>query len=115
MSKLAHSKSAFLNPDQNPFLRWVIKTTFYTQFCAGENAKEVKRTISGLKSWGYQGVILAYAKEIVLDDKEKSQEVAAIVSDEFDKDVQDWQEGTLETVRLLGAGDFVALKYGDHS
>jgi hypothetical protein len=59
---LAHSPLSILNPDRNPVLRWLLKRTFYAQFCAGENAVEVRRTVASLKATGYHGVILGYAR-----------------------------------------------------
>ncbi|KAI9801884.1 MAG: proline dehydrogenase [Piccolia ochrophora] len=115
MSMLAHSSSPILNPDRNPLLRWLLKRTFYAQFCAGENAKEVKETVDELKRMGYQGVILAYAKEEVvkhsaakaLGDRTVSGEAA----EKADREAKTWRDATLETVRMTASGDFVALKF----
>jgi proline dehydrogenase len=115
MSMLAHSKSPFLSPDSNPVLRYFLKRTFYKQFCAGENAAEVKYTVDGLKSIGFKGVILGYAREVVLDEKEADnlescgeyEKVEACIRNE----ITPWAKGTLETVLLTCPGDFVALKF----
>lgn len=56
---------------------------------------------------GFQGIILAYAKEIVL---EKGTAVEDGKSDEA-KDVEAWKKGTLETVRLADRDGYAALKY----
>ncbi|KAF7543599.1 hypothetical protein G7046_g9969 [Stylonectria norvegica] len=113
MALLAHTSNPILNPDKNPLLRYFLKKTFYAQFCAGENPAEVRSTIAGLKKIGFTGVILGYAKEVVLD---KSQamglENAAEETEECVRDeIIPWAEGTLETVRLTEPGDFVALKF----
>jgi len=115
MSKLAHAQSPILSPDTNPLLRYLLKKTFYRQFCAGENAAEVKRTVDGLKSIGFKGVILGYAREVVLDEKQagnlescgENEAAEACIRNE----ITPWARGTLETVRIASPGDFVALKF----
>lgn len=115
MSTLAHSKAAFLSPDTNPVLRFFLKHTFYKQFCAGENDREVRYTIDSLKSLGYKGVILGYAREVVMDESQASglescgdySKVEACIRNE----ITPWAKGTLETVRLASPEDFVALKF----
>ncbi|KAI6383069.1 hypothetical protein MCOR25_000256 [Pyricularia grisea] len=115
MSGLAHSKSPLLNPDRNPILRWALKKTFYAQFCAGENPLEVRQTIAGLKKIGFTGVLLGYAKEVVLSDKETKELHSCTegqASEECtQKEVIPWAEGTMETVRLVSPGDFVSVKF----
>jgi proline dehydrogenase len=113
MSILAHSESALLNPDRNPVLRWFLKHTFYAQFCAGENAAEVKNTIEGLKKMGCKGVMLCYAKEAEHDDAESDEAVVQTESQRasiVENEILPWKKGTLATVALTGPGDFVALK-----
>lgn len=116
MNLLAHTTNPLLNPDHNPLLRSLIKSTFYAQFCAGENAPEVRATIAKLKGLGFSGVILGYAREVVLTDAQtkdlanfglKGEEMEEAVRNE----VLPWAKGTLETVRLASEGDYVALKY----
>jgi proline dehydrogenase len=111
MSALAHTKSPLLSPDHNPLLRALIKRTFYAQFCAGESRQEVRRTISALKDVGFTGVVLGYAKEVVLDETGVA-DLAAAREDAgcVDTQVRPWAEGTMETVVLAQPGDFVALK-----
>lgn len=113
MAALAHTSNPILSPDRNPVLRWFLKRTFYAQFCAGENALEVKRTIQNLRGIGFTGVILAYAKEVVLSKEQlaaapgaEGQETEEVVRNE----IAPWAEGTLETVRLATQGDYVGLK-----
>lgn len=115
MSLLAHTTSPLLNPDNNPILRRLIKSTFYAQFCAGETAAEVRNTIARLKGLGFSGVILGYAREVVLTDAQ-TKDLASCglegdVAEECIKsEVVPWADGTLETVRLASEGDYVALK-----
>lgn len=112
MSILAHSHNPILNPDRNRLLRWTLKKTFYAQFCAGENAKEVIHTVKGLKDLGYKGVILGYAKEVVMDDNETSALKGCEDTESacIENEILPWKQGTLDTVALAGPDDFVALK-----
>ena len=115
LSFVAHSPSALLSPDRNPILHWILKKTFYAQFCAGETPKEVQRTVRGLKGMGYKGVILAYGKEIVLEKGEKIQisstAPSAEISADIGEEVNTWKEGTLKTVEMAEGGDFIGLKF----
>ncbi|KAM0797898.1 FAD-linked oxidoreductase-like protein [Usnea florida] len=112
LSLIAHSPSALLHPDRNPLLHYLLKKTFYAQFCAGETKTEVQKTVMGLKAMGYKGVILAYGKEIVLQKGEKvdvtSTQSAGSTTEE---DVQHWKEGTLKTVQMAEEGDMIGLKF----
>ncbi|KAL5594823.1 uncharacterized protein BROUX77_008170 [Berkeleyomyces rouxiae] len=114
MDVLANSTSAFLNPDKNILLKMAIKSTFYMQFCAGETHEETRASIHGLKSIGFKGVILCYAKEVVLKEEQlktladcMGEGAAEAVANE----ITPWKNGTLETVSLAGPGDFVAVKF----
>lgn len=112
MELLAHTTNPILNPDRNPLLRQLIKKTFYVQFCAGENAAEVKATMARLKDIGFSGVILGYAREVVLN-KEQTKDLASegeSAEASIQNEVIPWAQGTLETVRLAQPGDYVALK-----
>ncbi|KAK1726515.1 hypothetical protein CaCOL14_012216 [Colletotrichum acutatum] len=115
MSVLAHTTNPLLNPDKNPLLRFVLKNTFYAQFCAGETPAEVGRTVKGLKDIGFSGVILGYAKEVVLVDAQKKKLGACSKGKIAEECIRDeiipWARGTLETVQLAEPGDFVALKF----
>ncbi|KAK3693287.1 FAD-linked oxidoreductase-like protein [Podospora appendiculata] len=114
MSVLANTTSPALNPDKNPVLRYFLKNTFYAQFCAGESASEVKQTIASLKSIGFSGVILGYAKEVVLtasQTKDLTAHSPATEEECIRTEINPWSAGTLETVRLASPGDFVALKF----
>ncbi|KAK9418879.1 putative Proline dehydrogenase [Seiridium unicorne] len=115
MNVLAHTENAVLNPDKNPILGWFLKKTFYAQFCAGENAAEVRQTVDGLRRIGFTGVILGYAKEVVLSKSQTANLTACDQGAEKDECVQNeigpWAAGTMETVRLAQPGDFVALKF----
>ncbi|KAJ5110113.1 hypothetical protein N7532_002758 [Penicillium argentinense] len=120
LSTLVHPKLSVLDVNKNPLLRRFIKTTFYNHFCAGENGAEVKSTIGNIKNMGFKGVILTYAREIVVDasnqspSSPESAKEASNVPDpkETSKnaDIEAWRDGVLETVRMVGEGDILALK-----
>ncbi|KAG7102779.1 proline dehydrogenase like protein [Verticillium longisporum] len=112
-SALAHATHPLLSPDRNPLLRVLLKHTFYAQFCAGETPAEVRRTVSRLKGLGFSGVILGYAREVVMAEAQtRGLSGASETSRRSDEEeVRPWQEGTEQTVRLAEAGDFVALKF----
>ena len=114
MTILAHSKLAILNPDRNPLLKYILKKSFYAQFCAGENGKEVRSKVQRLKDIGFNGVMMSYAKEVVLTKEQSAQLGQGSMGEETPEAIQEeirpWAEGTMESVRLLSAGDFVALK-----
>lgn len=97
-------------------LRQIVKKTFYNHFCAGENGAEVRGTIGNIKDMGFKGVILTYAKEIVVDasaGKEKDQTERQDVDSEYTEhpDITAWSGGVLETVEMVDEGDILALKY----
>ncbi|MCJ1309436.1 proline dehydrogenase [Agyrium rufum] len=122
---IAHSSSPLFSPDKNPLLHFLLKKTFYAQFCAGETCSEVAKTMKGLKSMGYRGVILGYAREVVRVDKkgdvgggekEVVEEAKELVEEESSQsssaeDLAAWRSGTEETVRCATKGDMVALKF----
>jgi len=115
LSILAHSKFPLLNPDHNPLLHFLLKRTFYAQYCAGETPTEVLTTSSNLKAMGFKGVILAYGKEIVLSRNEKLPAANNVTSESKDikveADIEAWKLGTLATVNMTTTGDFIALKF----
>jgi proline dehydrogenase len=120
LSVLAHAKSDLLNPDKNVLLKSVLRQTIYSQFCAGETPTEVRKTMADLKQLGYAGVILGYAREVVMDDDEASM-MGAQAAEAGDADrtsaeqglreIDKWKKGTMQTVELAQKGDFVALKF----
>ena len=121
MSAMAHTDTAVLNPDRNPLLRQFLKKTFYAQFCAGEDAAEVRRTVQGLKQLGFSGVMMGYAREVVLTEAQQRSLGGAASADLFEgpeaercirEEVDPWKEGNLETLRLAQPGqDFVSVKF----
>lgn len=60
---------------------------------------------------GYQGIILNYAKEIVLDTKEANSDAhAGKYAPQCYEMVEQWKKGNLETMRMLAPGDYIAVK-----
>lgn len=115
LGQLAHSKSTWLNPDNNRFLHFLLKRTLYNQFCAGETPAEVRQTISSLKELGYKGVILNHAREAVLSKEDAAALEKGSSSSELDaadlQEIKRWRDDLLQTVMLTERGDFVALKF----
>ena len=110
LSRLANSESVFLNPDRNPLLRYLLKKTFYAHFCAGESPDQVGLVVAELKRMGFSGVILTYAKEISPNRNGTHELATSCADDDVWSEIDTWKQGTLETVKLVGAGDLVALK-----
>lgn len=76
--------------------------SFQAQYCGGSTPTEIRATIDSLRSLGFAGVILAYAREVESSDKCVDTQSAQIAS---------WREGTLKTIAYADRGDFVAVKY----
>jgi hypothetical protein len=73
----------------------------------------VSKTVADIKKIGYQGVILGYSREIVLDPNEKlarDETGWTTYSDKCYEMVEEWKNGTLETLSMVESGDFLAVK-----
>ncbi|KAA8644484.1 hypothetical protein EYZ11_003042 [Aspergillus tanneri] len=107
LSMLAHPKTPVLDVAKNPLLNLLVKHTLYKQFNAGENKLEVQRSIQEIKRLGYRGVLLGYAREVLVGESTANplDEKAAR------EEIQMWLDGTLQTVDMAQEGDFVALKF----
>lgn len=117
LSFLSRSKSRAFSPDKNPLIHWFLKKTFYEHFCAGENGAEVANTVKQMKTMGYKGVILGYAREVVVDKTTSAEKsVGSVDEEEADAqtshctDIESWGKGVLKTVEMIGKDDFLALK-----
>ncbi|KAL1964778.1 hypothetical protein VTN77DRAFT_6645 [Rasamsonia byssochlamydoides] len=106
LSALAHPRTSLTDVSRNPALHWLIKQTIYKQFNAGENKQEVQRTIDDIKQLGYRGVLLGYAREVLVGESNTSPQDEKAAREEVDT----WLQGTLQTVDMATEGDFVALK-----
>jgi len=119
LSYLATAQSAFTSPDRNPILKYALKALLYSQFCAGENSRQVSATAHGLKTWGVQGIMLCWAREVEFR-KEKGVDIAQQLETQLsapgakeaaEEIVREWGRGSLETVKIASPGDIVALKF----
>ncbi|KAM0467694.1 hypothetical protein ACHAP7_011661 [Fusarium lateritium] len=111
IERIVKSKSILLSADRNPLLNRLLRWTIYNHFCAGSNAEQVARATALVKGMGYQGVILGYAKEFVLDPAEGEVHTdTSRYSSGCYKMIEEWKNGTLQTLQNLQAGDFLAVK-----
>lgn len=113
MGLITHPKVSFLDPESNTVLNRLIRWVVYDQFCAGANKTEVAKSLGDFKSLGYQGVILTFAKEIVLDEKQRDSAVSEATGDYsqscYDM-VESWKQSSLDSLRMIEAGDVLAMK-----
>ncbi|OAP59702.1 hypothetical protein AYL99_07000 [Fonsecaea erecta] len=108
--KIAHSQSAWLNPDRNPLLRAGIHPLIYKQFCAGRNRTEIEQTSSEIRRLGFSGVVLCYGKEVQVEgDRFVGQNERQAL--EMGKEIDQWAEGNLATLEMTGQGDWLGIKY----
>lgn len=112
LRRVAGSSSRILNPDRNPMLRAILKPVVYDQFCAGTNRVEIQARISQIRSLGFSGVILCYGKEIQIPESSRPNiEVLHDPHQTLDQEVELWKQGNLETLDMLGPGDYLGIKY----
>lgn len=110
MRFIAGSKSPLLHPDNNPLLRAILKPVIYDQFCAGTNPKEIHDTQADIKRLGFSGVILCYGKELEVDASGKAISSSSSESAESDPGLARWRDGNLETLAMIGKGDWLGIK-----
>lgn len=106
---LSKPRGPLLNIEGNPILHTILKSLLYNHFCAGENASEVKTTIQNIKNMGFRGVILTYAKESS-GKTSNEKDLSYDESQSVDTEIMAWHQGVLQTVKMIGDGDFLALK-----
>ncbi|PYH44615.1 putative proline oxidase Put1 [Aspergillus saccharolyticus JOP 1030-1] len=118
MKLLVDSPSKLLRPSSNPAMDYLLRRTIYDHFCAGTNEVEVRQTVHEMKRLGYKGVILGYARESIAHVNQCShQETRAAVLQEqqqqaqWEEAVEEWKEGNLRTLKMLGEGDYLAIKF----
>ncbi|KAH7120661.1 FAD-linked oxidoreductase-like protein [Dactylonectria macrodidyma] len=126
LSFLSQPRSTLSSIEKNPVLYVLFKKTMYNYFCAGENEREVTSTIRGIKDMGFKGVILTYAREVVLDAL--TEEEIAIGAPEVkaepdsspsvsvdqvevssDESIEAWRSSVLETVRGSSLPEHIML------
>lgn len=105
---VANSRSRLLNPDSNPVLRAILKSLLYDHFCAGTTRSEVIRTRDSIRQTGYSGVALCYGKEAPSSHRGAD---ISIARDTVDAEIEHWKQGNLETLDMIGAGDWLAMKF----
>jgi proline dehydrogenase len=60
---------------------------------------------------GFKGVILGYAKEVIVDPAATREEVAGSGSTKSTEgSIDQWREGNLRSLPMIGNGDFLAVK-----
>ncbi|KAK6539495.1 proline dehydrogenase [Orbilia ellipsospora] len=107
LTKVLLSYTTFLTT--NRISRYILQHTFYNHFCAGNTKPEIQSTLQRLKSWGFRGIILAYAKEVEVEGESSASHTSTHEADEAD--IASWKEGTLQTIRYAEPKSFVAIKY----
>jgi hypothetical protein len=112
LRRVATSRSPILNPDTNPILKAMVKPLIYDQFCAGTNKQEIRLTISQIKKIGFSGVILCSGKEIEIQDLSKPLlPNSKTTGENFDVELDMWKQKNLQTLSMIGDGDFLGIKY----
>jgi proline dehydrogenase len=106
LKRVAESRQPFLDPDRNPVLNKILRATLYDHFCGGWERDQILNCIKSVKNVGYAGVILNYAREIVAHDLAASSSTVDISAQQ----IQQWHEGNLQTLSMLGPGDYVGIK-----
>lgn len=110
---VVESKSPLLNPSKNPLMNYLLRTTIYNHFCAGANEAQVRGTVRHMKDLGFKGVILGYARESVVsvDDPGVQQKPPTCQQAVLDYAIEEWKQGNLRTLGMIGKGDFLGIKY----
>ncbi|KAM3528162.1 hypothetical protein MY4038_006006 [Beauveria bassiana] len=113
----AHGSASGLSALPNAALLRSLFINVYKQFCAGEAPSEIKSTMRAMKDMGFKGTILTYAKETVFDHKKKKEFGLGMnmiptngASSTECPYITSWKQGTLDTVKLLGEEDQLAVK-----
>ena len=106
MRTIANSRSAILNPDSNPLVGAIVKLFIYNHFCAGTNKKEIDRTKAEAKRIGFSGIVLCYGKETGVADINSAQGG----NERLMAEVAQWRDGNLETLDMIGRGDWMGMK-----
>ena len=111
MRAVVAPKYSLLDPAKNRPLQYLLRSTIYDHFCAGANEQEVKNTVRSMKDWGFKGVILGYARDVVLShDDSQSQEGSSAKDAANAHMIEEWKEGNLKTLSMIGEGDILAVK-----
>ncbi|PVI02153.1 FAD-linked oxidoreductase [Periconia macrospinosa] len=107
LRKMLESKSYLMSVERNPVLAKLLRSTFYVQYCVGENKKEVQRNTNVVRQLlGYDGIMLEYALEMLEGGASK-----APTAEETAREIEVWRQGMLDTIDMSKEGDFVGLKW----
>ena len=116
LKKISNSPSRLLNPDINPILRAIVKPLIYDQFCAGTNSAEIQAKISQIKSLGFSGVILCYSREHQASSSERRpNHNLDEAHTPLNEELKSWKRDNLDTLSMIGSGDFLGIKYESFS
>ena len=107
MNHIANSKSVISSPDRNPILRFFVKHLVYDQFCAGVNATQTEKSRMSIKNMGFAGIILCCGREVQISKDGKMHSTA---KDSGDSQISAWRDGNLETIAMIGEGDWIGMK-----
>lgn len=114
LQAIAKSRSPLLSPDKNPLLKAAVKPLIYDQFCAGTNRAEICRTREMIKNMGFSGVILCYGRETQVaakSSKTHTLQYTSLESAHGDVErINQWRDGNIKTVDMIGAGDWIGIK-----
>ncbi|KAI5295323.1 proline dehydrogenase [Ascosphaera acerosa] len=105
MGRLSTWQAWPLNPDKNPLLRAAVRLGVYDYFAGGVDRSEVQQTLERLRTMGYHGAILTFAREETQDDAVEE------TPTEMTRAVEQWKIYNLQTVDMLSVNDVLALKY----
>ncbi|RAK72662.1 putative proline oxidase Put1 [Aspergillus fijiensis CBS 313.89] len=118
MKLLVDSPSKLLRPSSNAAMDYLLRRSIYDHFCAGTNEIEVRQTVREMKRLGFKGVILGYARESIAQVSPSSHQetIAAVLQGQlqqaqWEQAVNEWKEGNLRTLKMLGEGDYLAVKF----
>ncbi|KAI9043169.1 putative proline oxidase Put1 [Aspergillus affinis] len=109
---VVESKSFLLSPSKNPIMNYLLRTTIYNHFCAGTNEIGVRRTVQDMKSLGFKGVILGYARESVARMEGADSRWETVSQKGLEESaVEEWKQGNLRTLKMIGEGDYLSVKF----
>ncbi|OJJ50286.1 hypothetical protein ASPZODRAFT_149647 [Penicilliopsis zonata CBS 506.65] len=113
MKLVVNSQSPVFDPRKNPIVDHLLRATIYNHFCAGTDEAEVRQSVKSMKDMGYKGVILGYAREVVVNEpedcnipiSEQNQQTLHL------RAVEEWKLGNLQTLKMIGPGDYLSMKF----
>ncbi|KAI1488682.1 FAD-linked oxidoreductase-like protein [Biscogniauxia mediterranea] len=108
LQRIINSHQPFLDPDRNWLLNQIVRAVIYNNFCSGAEPVEIRKTLASIKSVGYAGVILTYAREIVARNLADTNPNSDLLSDQ---QIQQWLDGNMQTLSMIDPGDYLAVKY----